>query len=345
IWRELSQRVLVDDYYRERTADAARITLPLLSSANWGGQGLHLRGNVEGYLAAASAQKWLEIHGGAHWAEFYTDYGVRLQKRFFGHFLKGEDTGWERQPPVTLQVRHVDRFVERAEREWPLARTRWTRFFLDFGNRGLVEREPEVASQVAYDAAGDGLEFRTAPLGAPVEITGPSAAKLFISSVTADADLFLVLRVFAPDGEEVVFRGAVDPHTPIAQGWLRASHRKLDAARSQPWRPFHPHDELQPLKPGEVAELDVEIWPTSIVVPAGYSIALSIRGRDYEWAGAAATLSNMKNPMKGCGPFTHEEPEDRPAAVFGGQVTLHARPGATPYVLLPFVPDNEGAQA
>ncbi|MGC1778051.1 MAG: CocE/NonD family hydrolase [Xanthobacteraceae bacterium] len=345
IWQELSKRVLVDDYYRERTADTARITLPLLSCANWGGQGLHLRGNVEGYLAAASTQKWLEIHGGAHWAEFYTDAGIRLQKRFFGHFLKGEGAGWDRQPPVTLQVRHLDRFVERAEREWPLARTHWTRFYLDLDNRALVRSEPAAASQMTYDASGDGVDFRTGPLDAPVEITGPSAAKLFVSSATADADLFLVVRVFAPDGEEVVFRGAVDPHTPIAQGWLRASHRKIDPARSQPWRPFHPHDELKPLVPGEVAELDVEIWPTSIVVPAGYSIGLSVRGRDYEWEGAAATLSNMKNPMKGCGPFTHEEPEDRPAAIFGGKVTLHARAGAAPYLLLPIIPEQDGGNA
>ena len=35
-----------------------------------------------------------------HWTEYYTDYGVNLQKKFFGHFLKGEDTGWKDQPPV-----------------------------------------------------------------------------------------------------------------------------------------------------------------------------------------------------------------------------------------------------
>ena len=68
-----------------------------------------------------------------------------------------------------------------------------------------------------------------------------------------------------------MFQGAIDPHTPIAQGWLRASHRKLDRELTQPYRPYHTHDEKQPLKPGEVVELDIEIWPTSIVVPAGLS--------------------------------------------------------------------------
>ena len=162
--------------------------------------------------------------------------------------------------------------------------------------------------------------------------------KLFISSPTADADIFTVLRVFDPQGKEVVFQGALDPHTPVGQGWLRASHRKLDAKLSLPYRPYHTHDQAQPLVPGQVYELDVEIWPTCIVVPRGYRIALSVRGRDFEHEGAAATLSNMKNPMRGCGPFVHDDPVDRPPAVFGGNVTLHMGPDRHAGLLLPIIP-------
>ena len=75
---------------------------------------------------------------------------------------------------------------------------------------------------------GDGVTFLTAPLESETEITGPSAVKLYVSSSTSDADIFVVLRVFSPDMKEVVFQGAIDPHTPIGQGWLRASHRQLD---------------------------------------------------------------------------------------------------------------------
>lgn len=67
-----------------------------------------------------------------------------------------------------------------------------------------------------------------------LESTGPCAAKLFISSSTSDADSFLVLSVFDPNGKELTFMGALDPHTPVAQGWLRASHRKLDPDLSTP---------------------------------------------------------------------------------------------------------------
>jgi predicted acyl esterase len=337
MWANIIGRPLIDDYYRERTADLSKVTVPLLSAANWGGQGLHTRGNFEAYGRAGSKQKWLEVHGGSHWAPFYTDYGVKLQKRFFDHFLKGEDNGWEQQPRVQLQVRHVDKFVERHENEWPLARTQWTRYYLDLSERTLTTEPRRASDTLEYDAMGDGVTFSTPPLKHATEITGPSALKLFLSSSTTDADVFAVLRVFAPDGREVVFQGALDPHTPVAQGWLRASHRKLDPELTLPHRPYHTHDEQQPLTPGKAVELNVEIWPTCIVVPAGYRLALTIRGKDYEYDGPGATLSNMKNVMRGCGPFVHDDPADRPPEVFGGKVTLHSDATQLPYVLLPII--------
>jgi uncharacterized protein len=339
MWEGVMKHPLIDDYYRERTADLSKVTVPLLSAANWGGQGLHPRGNFEGYLRAASKDKWLEVHGGSHWAPFYTDYGVDLQKRFFGYFLKGEQNGWDRQPRVLLQVRHPgEKFVERHENEWPLARTQWTRFHLDPQGMRLTTRPLPAARSVTYDGLGEGVTFSTPPLESETELTGPSALTLWISSQTEDADIFAVLRVLDPSGKEVVFQGALDPHTPIGQGWLRASHRKLDPQLSTPYRPYHSHDEKQPLTPGEVYRLDVEIWPTSIVVPAGYRIALTIRGKDYEYEGEAATLSNMKNPMRGCGPFVHDDETDRPPAIFGGKVTLHTGPDHPSHVLLPVIP-------
>ena len=166
--------------------------------------------------------------------------------------------------------------------------------------------------------------------------------KLWVSSSTSDADIFAVLRVFKPDGDEVLFMGAIDPHTPIGQGWLRASHRKRDAALSRPYRPYHTHDERQPLTPGTPVELDVEIWPTSIVVPAGYRIGLSIRGKDYETAKpTGARLSNFKNELKGCGPFLHDDTRDRPAAVFGNETTIHIAPEFPAYILLPVIPEAQ----
>ena len=333
---------LDDEYHRERSAQWDRVTVPFLSAANWGGQGLHPRGNFEGYLRAASPHKWLEAHGLEHWTHFYTDYGLGLQKRFFGHFLKGEDTGWQAQPRVQLQVRHVDRFVERTEDDWPIPRTEWTRFHLQPHGHGLAPDAPAGAAALSFEALGEGLTFLSDPLAADTELTGPVAARLRVSSSTTDCDLFLVLRVFTPDLREVTFAGAIDPHTPVAQGWLRASHRRLDPALSKPWRPYHSHTVKEPLTPGVPVDLDIELWPTSIVVPAGHRIALSVRGRDYEFAKSTGLkLSNFKNELLGCGPFLHNEPRDRPAAIFGGTTSLHFDADHPSYVLLPVIPARQ----
>ena len=338
---EPKRRVLVDDYYHARTADFARIEAPLLSAANWGGMGLHPRGNFEGYLAAGSQQKWLEVHGDTHFTHFYSNYGEGLQKRFFGHFLKGEDTGWDKQPKVSLNVRHPgEKFVLRAEREWPLARTRWTKFYLDPSESRLTTEMPQVQTRLTYETMGEGVTFRLPPAKQPLEITGPVALKLWLSSETSDADIIAALRVFDPAGKEVTFIGSNDPRVPVGLGWLRASHRKLDPGKTLPYRPWHTHDELQPLTPNEPVELDVEILPTSIVVPPGYQLALTILGRDYEVDGKDIALPNAPYPMKGVGPFLHIDKDDRAPATFDCRNTLHFAAGKQPYLLLPVIPES-----
>jgi predicted acyl esterase len=336
---------LDDKYHRDRSPVWSQVVTPLFTAANWGGQGLHPRGNFEGFVRAASKQKWLEAHGIEHWTHFYTDYGREQQLRFFDYFLHGKDTSWSKQPRVQLQVRHpAEKFVARAEDAWPIARTQWTKFYLDPKTMALSTQKPSGSAKLEFAAMGDGLTFLTPVLEHETEITGPSALKLFASSSTKDADFFIVLRVFTGDLKEVVFQGAIDPHTPIAQGWLRASHRKLDKKLSLPYRPYHTHDKKQPLSKGKPVELDIEIWPTSIAVPAGYRIGLSVRGKDYEYGGASGgKLSNFKNELTGCGPFLHNDPRDRPPAVFSGTTGLHFGRDKAAYLLLPIIPPKKQA--
>jgi predicted acyl esterase len=342
---ELLNHFLDDEYYRERSAELERITVPVLSATNWAHH-LHTRGGFEGYARVSSDLKWLEVHGLEHFTEFYTDYGVALQKRFFGHFLKGEHTGWDRQPPVHLNVRHVDGSFElRPEQEWPLARTRWTKLYLDAQGRTLAEELPAGSASVDFEALGDGLTFTTEPFTEEIEITGPAAARLFASSTTTDADLFLTLRVLDPDGRDVTFVSALDPAGVVAMGWLRASHRATDPERSLPYRPWHPHDRTEPLTPGETVPLDIEIWPTSVVVPAGYRLAVTVQGRDFEFPGDGPWPATYGVQMKGHGMFVHTDPDDRPADVYGGITTLVSAPDRQSYLLLPFIPRTAATSA
>ncbi len=338
---EAENRHLVDDYYKSRTPDFSKITVPLLSAGNWGGMGLHTRGNFEGYLRAGSKDKWLEVHGDTHFTHFYSAYGVELQKKFFAQFLKGENSGWDQQPKVSLNIRHPhETFKLRAEKEWPLARTQWTKFYLQPESLALDTQEPKssAAQKLTYETTDNGLTFMTQAQDHDVEVTGPVAAKLFLASDTTDADVTLALRLYDPAGKEISFIGSNDPRVPVGLGWLRASHRKLDSKETKPYRPWHSHDELLPLTPGVPVELDVEILPTSIVIPKGYRLGLNVRGSDYEFDGTDAGVAHAPYPMKGVGPFTHTNPNDRPPEIFSGRNTLHFSDEMKPYLLLPIIP-------
>lgn len=330
---------LCDGYYQELTADLKQIEVPVLSSGNWGGQHLHLRGNIEGYLNAGSKEKWLEIHGLQHFTEFYTDYGEDMQARFFDHFLKGLDT-WGDQPPVQLRLRNVDgTFVDRGEQEWPLARTQWTKFYLDPAAGTLSEEVPAADTKEAFHAMSGGIDCFTEPLKRPMEITGPAAAKLFASSSTADADFFLTLRVLDPDNRDVTFIGTTDPHTVVASGYLRASHRALDAEKTLPYRPYHKHTAVEPLEPGKVYELDVEIIPTSVLIPAGYRLGVSIRGKDFELPGDGPWPVGLGVTFKGNATHIHDDPDDRLLPEFDGDTTVYNSNEQRSYLLLPVIPD------
>jgi predicted acyl esterase len=339
VHEQQKQHPLFDDWHRERTADLSLVDVPFLTCANWGGQGIHPRGNFNGFLEAPSEHKWLEVHGDTHWSVFSSGYGLALQKRFFDHFLKGLDNGWEHTPRVMLNIRHPgERFELRPENEWPLARTQWTEFHLDADSMMLRE-EPAAAGMVTYETMGDGVTFWLPTRNEPLEVTGPLAAKLFVSSETNDADLFLVLRLFDPDGGEVTFMGSTDPNTPIANGWLRASHRAIDPERSLPHRPFHPHDRTEPLAPGEVYECDIEFVATCIVVPPGYRLGLNVRGKDYEYTGPLSEFAQKFHyATRGTGGMTHADPDDRPPEVFDTLVTIHTGSAHRSHLLLPVIP-------
>ncbi len=331
-------REMDDDWYRSRSPDWSKVKVPFLSAGSWAGFGLHPRGNFEAYTQAASEEKWLEGHPGRHEEWFYLEYGMDLQKRFFDYYLKGEQNGWEKEPRVWLNIRRpfTDEVELRKEHEWPLKGTKWTKLYLHAGGKGKLDAKPPKAKRSkTFRALTRGITLRTAPLKEETEITGPMSAKLFISSSTVDADLFVTVQAFSPKNREVYFQGTVDPKTPLAQGWLRASHRKLDEELSDPWRPYHTHDDKQPLTPERIYELDVEIWPQCIVLPKGFQLSINIAGQDFDRPGPAV---EAYVPSRGSGPFLHDHPVDRCKEVFGGRTTLHSGPNHQSYLLVPIIP-------
>jgi predicted acyl esterase len=306
--------------------DLSSVRVPVLSAGNWGGVGLHLRGNTEGFLGVGSEHRFLEVHSGNHVVPFYSLEGRLLQKRFLDHWLKGIDTGITREPPVKLAIRYGgDRYVWRYESEWPIARTDWTEYHLDASEGTLSTDRPGRRSEVRFSAdphaspEGRRAAFSSAPFETETEITGPVKLKLWISSSVDDADLFAIVRRIGPDGNEVTFPGQNQPAIAAAYGWLRVSHRKLDPERSTRYRPYHTHDELQKVEPGEIVPVEIEIWPTSVVFERGDRLVLEVASQD--------------DPK--IEPFLHNHPVDR---VQAGTNTIHSGDEYDSHLLLPVIP-------
>ncbi len=321
---ELLRHEWCDAWHRERTPDLSRVEVPVLSAGNWGGPGVHMRGNIEGWRGAGSEHKWLFMHVGTHYESFYLPEYVALQKRFFDRYLKGLANGWENQARVQLVVRTPDGpRSRRCADDFPLPNTQWQRWHLDAANLSL-SRQAAAPTRLTFDNDGPGVTFFMPVQDQEFEILGPLSLRVWVASEATDLDLFVVLRAFAPDGQEVIFDGAHEP-TPVTRGWLRASHRKQVDALSRPGRPWHAHDDIEWLNPGQPVELEVEIWPTSLVLPPGYRLALTLMGKDFEWETVP-------------GRILHQATLDRDPARMGRTITLCVGGEWPAWLNLPVIP-------
>ena len=324
---------LNDAFYRERTPDLSKIDVPALVVANWGGLGLHLRGTIRGWMGLGSRQKWLKVQSGSYFHTFLQPRNVALQRHFFDRYLKGIDNGWESEPRVEVEIRAPGDSVRRVARSdaWPLPQTQWTRLYLDASQKTLAADPPREPASASYAALGPGVTFSTSALPRDLKIVGPVKAKLFLSSSTPDMDIFATVCAFDAAGQEMTFIAAPEPKAPVTQGWLRISQRKLDPQRSTEYLPFYPHDERQPLVPGETYEVDLEIWPMGLWLPQGSRLTLTVQGKDFERPGATG-------PLRGVAWFTHDDPVDRPPELFGGTNTILTGGQRQSHLLLPILP-------
>ena len=343
-----------DEYYASKDFDLADVKVPLLSVANWGGILLHLRGNVQGYLHAGSELKYLRFITGRHDLPFYYEEEVEIQRSFLDAFLKGDDrVGWSikgKVPPVDIVMRKGDvgfndakaeqKYSRRTETEWPIARTRYTKFFLGPKNTLSASSSSVKAERtVSYRALGSLddpqlVQFTTPPFEEETEITGHLVAYLCVSASPAtseakppsDIDLFVTLRHISPEGKEVFYTGTAGDPVPLTKGWLRVSLRKVekDHPHHRDWLPHREYrsTDLQEVKAGEVYPVDVEIWPTNVVLEKGAKLVFEVSSGD----------------TQGCGIFGHKDPTDRPEDVFGGMNNLHFSDEYGSYVTLPIIP-------
>ncbi|HEY1503654.1 MAG TPA: CocE/NonD family hydrolase [Stellaceae bacterium] len=277
---------LIDDYWRDKQAALEEIEVPALVCASWSDQGLHTRGSFEAFARIGTRQKWLYTHGRKKWETYYSAEALATQKRFLDHFVKGHDNGWNEIPPVRIELRKTYYQHElRYEQQWPLPNTQHTPLYLDAANKALVPAPPATESVATYELRKDPKKARATfsfRFNEAVELTGETKLRLWISTSEGDdLDLFVVLRKFTAKGKEVFFCGYNGyEKDAVAKGWLRVSHRALDATRSRPSRPYHTHDKIEKIAAGEIVPVEIEILPSSTWFEAGSRLELAVLGTD-----------------------------------------------------------------
>jgi hypothetical protein len=128
------------------------------------------------------------------------------------------------------------------------------------------------------------LRYMTEPLSHDVLVAGPISLTLYAEIDQEDTNWIVILKDVGPDpsvrtqreGERFVPGNLHERE--LTRGWLKASHRAVDPARSKPWVPWHPltREAQQPVTPGEINEYQIEILSTANLFKAGHRICLDI---------------------------------------------------------------------
>ena len=275
---------MLDEFWKSQEIDFSKITVPLYVVASWSDQGLHTRGTLEGFKGAGSKQKWLEVHGRKKWAYFYDESSLRRQLTFWDHFLKGKKTDLETWPKVRFEVR--DRYYQgewRNATAWPLPNTQYRPLYLNAATGKLQEQPGEEPSQTSYDPQDPrGRAVFEVTFSEKTVLVGHSKLRLWIEAQGSDdADLFVGVEKIDRSGKRVDFPFfSIKEDGLVALGWLRVSHRELDAQRSTPYQPWHTHEREQRLEGGQIVPVDIEIWPSGTSFEAGETLRLTVQGTD-----------------------------------------------------------------
>jgi putative CocE/NonD family hydrolase len=291
-----------DEFWQERTVDYSRIEVPAYIGADWGCYGIHLPAAFRSWERLDVPKKM--ILG----PPVYLDRPLyQLQHeaiRWFDHWVKGVDTGIMDEPGVRAFVMSTAQWKEGED--WPFPETRFTPFNLH--EDGLLsEREhwPYEGSDSFEDSPWmrGRLQYATPPLVEDTEVIGPVALKLYAATTDTDVNWIVsLLEIDRAGGERL-----------LTKGWLKASHRELDLARSKPWEPIHAHRRAQPLTPGEVYEFDVKLVPTGNLFKAGSRIGLRIRCVDDAPTNALELIATGSLPRSSVSRITVFHDEDRPS--------------------------------
>ncbi|WP_286007705.1 CocE/NonD family hydrolase [Barnesiella viscericola] len=321
--RMIVERPFMCDYWEDKAARVENIEIPAYVVASYTNS-VHTHGSFAGFRRMASKEKWLRVHNTSEWFDYYTPENVEDLRRFFDHYLKGIDNGWEQTPRVRLSVLNPGGtdIVGRAEEEFPLARTQYRKLYLSAADSALCTILPDqqAVSEYQSDSVRHEVTYRYR-MEKPTELTGYMKLHLWVSAPDHD-DMDLAVRVekLSRDGQPLPDRTG---NIIAATGLMRVSMRQLDEARSTEAEPYYTFTTEQKLKPGEIVPVEIEIWPMGLYFNEGEMLQLTVGA--YQPANAAIPFgsASISVPREGY-TFMPGQPVDM--ITVGGNATQCADP-------------------
>jgi putative CocE/NonD family hydrolase len=272
----------------DRMAD---VTAAVLSMTSWQDEQVSSR-VASAWTLLDPARSWHVMTNGDHGASIAAPGYGDLEEAFFDHFVAGLANGFDTTP-------HVQVWHELDSTTWtpgwvttfPALPVPAPLSFLLTPSGGLVTGGPAPSGSVSYaypglsssaaagagapqaeglgySAPSSGAAFTSAAFTSPVELFGSASADLWVSSTATDTDLQVTLSEIRADGQEEY----------VQRGWLRASHRALDTARSTTLLPYHPHTAASavPLAAGVPTKVRLEVLPFGHVFRAGSRLRMTV---------------------------------------------------------------------
>lgn len=321
--RMIVERPFMCDYWEDKAARVENIEIPAYVVASYTNS-VHTHGSFAGFRRMASKEKWLRVHNTSEWFDYYTPENVEDLRRFFDHYLKGIDNGWEQTPRVRLSVLNPGGtdIVGRAEEDFPLARTQYHKLYLSAADSALLSSLPadQAVSEYQSDSARHEVTYRYR-MERPTEITGYMKLHLWVSAPDHD-DMDLAVRVekLSRDGQPLPDRTG---NLIAATGLMRVSMRQLDEARSTEAEPYYTFTTEQKLKPGEIVPVEIEIWPMGLYFDEGEILQLTVGA--YQPANAAIPFGSASISVPRDG-FTYMPGQPVEMMTVGGNATQCADP-------------------
>jgi predicted acyl esterase len=275
-----------------------RINVPAFVVASYSNT-LHTAGTFRAWRRMATQDKWLRVHNGQEWPDYYDEANVEDQRRFFDRYLKGIDNGWESTPRVRYAVHdfHGNDQVNVCADAFPPADVTSTKYYLDGVTRALGPIAPVDAISAAYgvDVNPSAVSF-IARFSTTTVMVGYPKAHLWVEANGADdMDLFVLMQKLDAQGtplqqftvpnhnariHDLTDHGATVLRYKGSDGRLRASARQLDAVLSTRDVPAHRFDRVDKLAPGQIVDIEIDLLPIGWSFAAGEQLRFVVSARN-----------------------------------------------------------------